>query len=175
MGIDTRKWWQTSWFVEPLQRIRILTYLVMIWPWPNLWSNIQIDLPRSKSICFEPAWRGKYDGVVFISYLPYQKNYEWKTISVKNTFFIWWPPEPKLLTLGQIWSANVTGTWRELSNAFSILPSHHTFGDNSDCLRKIAVFSKFDHWWPLLTSILTWPENDLSKSLRSRRALCYTV
>ena len=40
---------------------------------------------------------------------------------------------------------------------------------------KIAIFSKFDLWWPLVTSILTWPENDLSKSLISYRRLSYAV
>ena len=34
---------------------------------------------------------------------------------------------------------------------------------------KIVILPKFDIWWPLVTSILTWPENDLCKSLRSRR------
>ena len=56
---------------------------------------------------------------------------------------------------------------------FPIFPSYHALGDNSDCLRKIAIFSKFEFWWPLVTSILTWPENDIVKSLRSRRGLSY--
>ena len=40
---------------------------------------------------------------------------------------------------------------------------------------KVAIFSKVDLWWPLMTSILTWPENDLSKSLRYRDGLSYVV
>ena len=56
---------------------------------------------------------------------------------------------------------------------FRVLASYHTSG--RDCLRKNAIFSKFDLWWPLMTSILTWPENDLSKSLRSCRGLSYAV
>ena len=40
---------------------------------------------------------------------------------------------------------------------------------------KTAIFSKFDLWWPLVTSILTWPGNDLYKSWRSRRSLSNAV
>ena len=58
---------------------------------------------------------------------------------------------------------------------FLILPSYHTFGDNSDCWQKSAIFSKFDLWWPMVTTIMTWPENYLSKSLRSRRGQSYAV
>ena len=36
---------------------------------------------------------------------------------------------------------------------------------------NIVILLKFNIWWPLVTSILTWPENDLCKSLRSRRSL----
>ena len=50
---------------------------------------------------------------------------------------------------------------------FQILLSYHTFGDNSVCLRKITIFSKFHLWWPLVISILSWPENGLGKTLRS--------
>ena len=39
---------------------------------------------------------------------------------------------------------------------FRILLSYYSFGGNSDRLQKIAIFSKFDLWWPLVTSILTW-------------------
>ena len=32
---------------------------------------------------------------------------------------------------------------------------------------KITIFSKFHLWWPLVISILSWPENGLGKTLRS--------
>ena len=67
------------------------------------------------------------------------------------------------------------GMKRAIQCFFRILPSYHTFGDNSECLRKTAIFSKFDLWWPLVTSILTWPGNDLYKSWRSRRSLSNAV
>ena len=56
-----------------------------------------------------------------------------------------------------------------------ILPSYHTFGVNSHCSGKIVTFSKFELRWPLATSILNWPENDLRTSLRSRCGLCNAV
>ena len=55
-----------------------------------------------------------------------------------------------------------------------ILPSYRILRDNSDCLQKIAIFSKFDLRWPLVVAILTWTEKDFCKSLRSRRGLSYT-
>ena len=38
---------------------------------------------------------------------------------------------------------------------YRILPSYHIYGDNSDCLRKNAILSQFDLWWPLASSVLT--------------------
>ena len=60
---------------------------------------------------------------------------------------------------------------RTPQRSFQIIPTYNTFGDNSECLQKIVIFSKFELWWPLVTSILTWPENDLSKTWRSHRGL----
>ena len=39
----------------------------------------------------------------------------------------------------------------------------------------VGARAKFDIWCPLVTSILTSPENDLSKSLRHRRGLSHAV
>ena len=64
------------------------------------------------------------------------------------------------------------GMKRALQCFSLILPSYHTFGDNSDCSRKNRYFLQN---WPLVTSILTWPENGLSKSLTSRRGLSNVV
>ena len=56
------------------------------------------------------------------------------------------------------------GMKRAPQHFFRILPSE-----------KIAIFSKFDLWWPVVTSTLTWPENDLYKSLRPHRGLYYAI
>ena len=97
MEIQTRKWCQTIWLVKPLQRMRTLTYLVMIWPWSDFdltwgqvkvrsrcahrptwsWSDLDLTLTwpdvkfskwhfNVKSARFEPARRGKQDGIIFI-------------------------------------------------------------------------------------------------------------
>ena len=101
-----------------------------------------------------------------------EKPSPWKT-----TFFIWWPLELQLLILGQIWSENVTGTWGELINSFFefFLAIIRLETITIVCKKKIVIFSKFDLWWALVTSILISPENGLSKSLRSRRGLSYAV
>ena len=76
MEIETRKWCQATWLVEPLQKLCILTYLGhdLTLILPDLKSNFQIDLSRSKSTCFEPAWRGEHDGVIFIFVSPISKK-----------------------------------------------------------------------------------------------------
>ena len=109
MEIDASKCCQTTWLVEPLQRmcLCILTYLGhdLTLTWPDLRSNFQIDLLRSKSTCSEPARRGEHDGIIFIFVSPISKKVLMKNrIREKTIFFIWWPLEPKLLKLGQIWS-----------------------------------------------------------------------
>ena len=92
-----------------------------------------------------------------------KKTSPWKTIC-----FIWWPLEPKLLNSGQTWSQNVARTRRELTIAFFkfflaiILLEIIAF-----VCEKITIFSKFHLWWPLVISILSWPENGLGKTLRS--------
>ena len=80
MKIETHKWCQSTWLVEPLQRMCILTYLchdlTLTCPWPDLTCQIlQIDLSRSKSICFKPASRGEHDSVILFSCLPYETSY----------------------------------------------------------------------------------------------------
>ena len=58
---------------------------------------------------------------------------------------------------------------------FLIIPSYHTFGENAIVGGKITIFSKVEIWWHLVTSILTWPENNLRKSLKSCRSLSNAV
>ena len=151
----------------------------MIWPWPDLdlRSNFQIGLSKLKSICLKPAWRGKHDGVIFIFVSPISKKVinEKKHLREKRQFFFWWPLEPKLLTLGEIWLGNVTGAWGELPNAFSeFFLAIMLLGIIAMVCEK-SYFLEIRH---LVTSgdlniDLTW--NDLSKSLKSRRGLSYAV
>ena len=105
MEIETRKWCQTTWLVEPLQRMCILTYLGhdLTLTWPDWRSNFQIDLSRSKSTCFEPAWRGEHDGVIFIFVSPISKNFINERPSPWKTIFYLMTSGAKILTLGQIW------------------------------------------------------------------------
>ena len=129
--------------------------------WPVLRSNVEIDLSRSKSTCFEPAGRGEHDGAIIIFIYPTKKVINGKNTntSVKMITFHWWPLESKLLTLCQIWSKNVTGPWWELSSFFLFLLAVILLG-------KILFFCEncyFLKILPLVTSILTWPENDLVK------------
>ena len=108
---------------------------------------------------------------IFVSLLS-KKLFMENQLHVKKYFFLWWPLESKVLTLGQIWSKNVTGAWRELSNAFfEFFLAIILLEIIANVCEKTAIFSKFDLWWPLVTSILTWPGNDLYKSWRSRRSL----
>ena len=86
MEIEMRKWCQTTLLVEPLQRMCILTFLGhdLTLTWPDLRSNFQIDLQRSKCTCFEPARRGEHGGVIFIfvsiKKVINEKQSQWKTI-----------------------------------------------------------------------------------------------
>ena len=104
-----------------------------------------------------------------------KKTSPWKDIFYSMT------SEPKLLTLGQIWSKNVTGEWRELHNVFLSDSSYHTFYHTiilleiMRMLTKITILWKFKIWWYLVTSILTWPENDLRKTWRARRDLSNAI
>ena len=53
------------------------------------------------------------------------------------------------------------GVKRAIRCFFRILPSYHTFGDNSECLRKKQPFSRNltfgDFWWPQY-----WPDLEMT-------------
>ena len=89
MEMETRKWCQTAWLVKPLWKICILTYLGhdLTLTCPDLRSDFEIDLSRSKRICPESARRGEHDGVIFIFISLLSKSFQWKTISVNNDNF----------------------------------------------------------------------------------------
>ena len=110
------------------------------------------------------------------SYLSYQISYQLKFISLKTIIFHLMTSTAKTVDL---MSNLIEKPCRSIERAFQcfflIFPSYHSSGENSDCWWKIAIFSKVELWWLLVTSILTWPENNLRKSLRSCRGLSKAV
>ena len=132
----------------------------MIWPWPGLdltWAQtLKLTFQVEKvGTCFEPAWRGKHDGAFFVSSIQkiLMKNY----LREKRQLFIWWPLEPKLLTLGQIWSEDVSGAWEELPNVFFEFFLAIILLEIIAIVCKKSTFSRKltsgDLWWPLY-----WPD-----------------
>ena len=70
-----------------------------------------------------------------------------KTMSVKNENFHLMTFGAKTIDLrSNLIGKRFRGMRRAPNASFVILASYHTLGDNSDCLRKIAIFSKFDLW-----------------------------
>ena len=49
--------------------------LDLILTWPDPISDFEIDLWRSKSLCYKPVQRGEHDGFIFIFLFPYQKRH----------------------------------------------------------------------------------------------------
>ena len=96
------------------------------------------------------------------------RSYHWKTVSLKNAVFdLSWPLTLKRLILGEIWRHLSERAFQELSFVFFL------FGVAIIALEimagipdKTIIFRKFDLWWPLLTSILTWAKK-LPKWLRT--------
>ena len=94
MEIETWKWCSTTWLVNPLRNISMLTCfgheLTLTSPDLRLRSNDfpnQIDFSMSKSTCFKPARRVKHDMSFLFSCLSYKKSSMKKIISVKNDSF----------------------------------------------------------------------------------------
>ena len=127
----------------------------MTWSWSDLdlrstfedkkyiWGQVL----RSKSTYSEPAQRGWHDGVIFIFVsLISKKVINEKTFPWKMIIFRLMTSGAKPLTLGQIWSETLWGHEGSSLTLFWIILGN--FGDNSACLRKIIIFSKFDLWWP---------------------------
>ena len=71
-------------------------------------------------------------------------------------FDTYWPPEPYLLELYQFWLHLGERSAQKLSIAIfrGILPI--IVSEIMSYFRKIGHFIKFDLWWPLVTSVLTW-------------------
>ena len=150
--------------------------LTLTWPDPR--SSFEIDLSKSKVHVSNRLERGAHDGAIFIlvSLISKKKILMNNYLREKRQSFIWCFFGAKTADLRSNLIGNrCRGMRRAPQCFFQILPGYYAFGDNSDCLKKIVIFSKFDLWWPLVTSILIWPENDLSKSLRSHHGLSYVA
>ena len=110
------------------------------------------------------------------SYLSYQISYQLKFISLKTIIFHLMTSTAKTVDL---MSNLIEKPCRSIERAFqylflffraiTVLEKIAIVGE------KIAIFSKVELWWLLVTSILTWPENNLRKSLRSCRGLSNAV
>ena len=115
MEIETRKWCQTTWAIEPLRRMCILTYLdhdlTLIWPWPDLRSNFEIGITRSKSIYIKPTRRDEYDGLTFIFVSPTPKKLLMKNHLRENDSF----------SFDDLWSQNY---WPSVKSDREPLPGH---------------------------------------------------
>ena len=70
----------------------------------DLRSNLQVDLSRSKSILFDPAWREEHNGVKIIPVTDVVQKLLLKTIK-KRTYDIWWPLVRTVHTID--WTANL--------------------------------------------------------------------
>ena len=115
MEIETHKWCQRTWLVKPLWKICMLTYMdhdltwhegrFRNWPFKVKTHILQTGSSRRTQWCH-----------FHISHIKEVINK--KCSLYKTIIFIWWPLEPKLLTLGQIWSKNVTRPWRKLYRFF---------------------------------------------------------
>ena len=156
--LETWKWSQCVCLVNTLRLICNLGQAVDL----DLRSNFDLDLSRSCYTCFDAPWRGKHDGVKIIALSFQTQKLSLKTVSLKNAVFdLSWPLTLKRLILGEIWRHVSERAFQELSFAFfgfgvAIIVPEIMAGIPD----KTTIFRKFDLWWPLLTSILTWAKND---------------
>ena len=175
--IETCKWCQATWLVEPLQAMCMLTYLgidlSLTWPEVKFWN-----WPfKIKNAYFEPAWWGEHGDVFFIfvslmsKKLLMKNHFREKNINFSLTD-LW--AETFGLTSNLI-ERRYRGMRRATKCFCRILPSYHTFGDNWLFSKKWYFLDIWPLVTPVVTSILIWPESDLSKSLRSRRGLSFAV
>ena len=146
----------------------------MTWPWPGLRSDFEIDLSGQKYI-FRTRSTRKTRWCHFHFRVSYQKVIK-KTSPWKHDIFYLMTSGAKAIELK---SNRIAKCRKSIIRAYHcfrrIFPSYHIFGDNSACLRKITIFSKLHLSWPLVTSILTWPETDLCKALRSCHGISYAA
>ena len=93
--LETWKGYQCVPLIETIQMICNMTFLTLTLTWRDLdrKSRSELDLSRSWSIPFEPAWRGKHDGATRISVAFLDQKLWSKNRSQKLTFDdLYWPP-----------------------------------------------------------------------------------
>ena len=148
----------------------------MIWPWPDLTCGQILKLTfQDQKVHISNRLDEKNTMVSFLfSDLPCKKKLLMKKTSQwKQHSFHLMTSGAKTIGLRSNLTKNVNGAWGELLNVFFF-----EFFLAITLLEIIAIVCEkinFLKNWPLVTSILTWPENNLSKSLRYRRGLSYTL
>ena len=174
MEIETYKWYQTTWLVKPFRKILVLTYIPGSWPDLDLtWvQNLNLTFQCQKVYVLNRLDEAK---TMSLSYLSYKKKINEKPFPWKPIIFHFMTSRAKTADLMSNLIEKRYGSWRELSNRFFFLPSYNILEIIAIVCENIAIFSKFDLLWPLVTSILTSPENDLCKSLRSLFGLSNAV
>ena len=128
--------------------------------WPlcdlDLRSNFQVDLSRSRCICFDLSWCEKHDdGKIICLAVKMQKLYAKNVFAKNDLFLVWWPLEPKILILAQIWGHHVDRKLYSLSNyALAFLSSFYFFR-YLDLYADTTKYSEIsenltfgDLWWP---------------------------
>ena len=157
----------------------------MIWPWPDLtWpdlrSNFQIDLSSSTStymfrtgLTRRTRWCHFY---LRISHIKKEVINE-KPSPWKRHFFLLMTAGAKTIDLrSNLMGKRYRGMRRAPQCFFSSFVLAIVLLEiKAIVCEEIAIFSKFDLWWPLVASILAWPENGLLKCLRSRCGLSYAL
>ena len=126
----------------------------MIWPWPDLtWGQIFNLTFQSQKVHISNRLDGANRMVSFLfSYLPYQKSYWWKTISVKNDNFHSMTSGAKTIDLWSNLIRKIIGAWGELPNAFFEFLLAIILLDIITIVCEKSLFSRNltlgDLWWP---------------------------
>ena len=126
----------------------------------DLRSSFQLDLSRSTCMCFDASRREKHDGVKinFLSLLV-QKLFEKNYFRQKRPFWPFLSSGALTIDLSSILTTHLRKNGSRAIECFFPFPrSYHSFWDNGKFPEKYSHSAKFDLWWPLVTSILTWAE-----------------
>ena len=130
----------------------------------DLRSNSENGLVRSIWTYFDASWREKHDAAKIISLaFSVQKLFAKKRFCKKALF---WPFLTSVALPDEIRSMLIACERKSCKRAidcffFRRLPAYGRFWDMGAFPEKMQS-AKFDFWWPLLTSIATWPKNDLN-------------
>ena len=149
MEIETRKWCQA---IGSSSRFRSCAYWptwVMMWPWSYLtWSQIFKLTFQGQKVHVSNRLDEANTMVSFLfSFLPYRKSYQWKM-----TIFHVMNSEAKIIDLRSNLIKKASGAWGVLPNAFfEFFLAIILLEIIAIVCEKIAIFSKFDLWLPLVT------------------------